>query len=391
MAVKKAIFKKKRLKKGYLYLRRANGKRVLIALGAVFVIGISILLISVLFFQDLLQTGNIFAGITIDGQDVGGMTRDHAKEVVQQSVADPLQVPLTLTYKDESFELDLSSISMSVDVEAMVNKAYGIGRNWNIFARMFRRFANRPIERDVSVIVKYDEEEVAEFIAGIARKIDVAPKNASFTMASEKPQVTSSKTGISVNQQKTIENIAKALPTGTRSVPVTVDEVKPSYTEDDIGYIIVIKQSEYLLYLYYAGTLETTFSCAVGTDEYPTPSGKFSIQTKEENPTWYPPNSEWAKDLKPIPPGPNNPLGSYWMSIGNEIGIHSTNNANSVGYSSSHGCIRLTEWSAQYVFSRVKIGTPVYIYPKPAPPPAPTPTPAPAPENNSSGSTEAEQ
>jgi lipoprotein-anchoring transpeptidase ErfK/SrfK len=51
------------------------------------------------------------------------------------------------------------------------------------------------------------------------------------------------------------------------------------------------------------------------------------------------------------------------MEIGDGVGIHSTPDEKSLGYSVSHGCIRLSEWSAQFMFNRVSKGTPVYIYP----------------------------
>jgi lipoprotein-anchoring transpeptidase ErfK/SrfK len=43
------------------------------------------------------------------------------------------------------------------------------------------------------------------------------------------------------------------------------------------------------------------------------------------------------------------------------VGIHGTPDAASVGYSRSHGCVRMFPRQAGWLFRRVRIGTPVFI------------------------------
>src|SRR5215204_1911947 len=47
----------------------------------------------------------------------------------------------------------------------------------------------------------------------------------------------------------------------------------------------------------------------------PTPHGRFRIVSRYRHPWWYPPDSNWAQDPDPIPPGPKNPLGTRWMGL----------------------------------------------------------------------------
>jgi L,D-transpeptidase ErfK/SrfK len=108
--------------------------------------------------------------------------------------------------------------------------------------------------------------------------------------------------------------------------------------------------------------LVRSFPVATGQQVYPTPLGRFQIVVKWRNPWWYPPASPWAKGQKPIPPGPNNPLGTRWMGISSPgVGIHGTPNSGSIGYSLSHGCIRMYIPDAEWLFNHVTIGTPVFI------------------------------
>jgi len=59
-------------------------------------------------------------------------------------------------------------------------------------------------------------------------------------------------------------------------------------------------------------------------------------------------------------PGPNSPVGVVWMALSKEhYGMHGTADPESIGYASSHGCVRLTNWDAQEVSHRIRQGVPV--------------------------------
>ena len=108
--------------------------------------------------------------------------------------------------------------------------------------------------------------------------------------------------------------------------------------------------------------LRRTFGVATGQSVYPTPIGRFTIVTKQRNPWWYPPNSSWARGQQPVPPGPGNPLGTRWMGLSaSGVGIHGTPDSASIGYSASHGCIRMHIPSAEWLFNQVEVGTTVFI------------------------------
>jgi len=61
-----------------------------------------------------------------------------------------------------------------------------------------------------------------------------------------------------------------------------------------------------------------------------------------------------------LAPGPNSPVGIVWIALSKEhYGIHGNPDPDSIGYSSSHGCIRLTNWDADEVAHRISEGTTV--------------------------------
>ena len=111
-----------------------------------------------------------------------------------------------------------------------------------------------------------------------------------------------------------------------------------------------------------SGSAQRRARIAPSISSTPSPSGTWRIVDKQRNPWWRPPDSEWAKDAKPIPPGPGNPLGTRWMGLdAAAVGIHGTPDAASIGYSASHGCIRMRVPEAEWLFEQVELGTPVVI------------------------------
>ena len=108
----------------------------------------------------------------------------------------------------------------------------------------------------------------------------------------------------------------------------------------------------------------TAYPVAVGRAGWPTPVGGFSIVSKETNPTWDVPESirEEARRAgtslpRQVPPGPNNPLGAYWLGLsGGGIGIHGTNAPSSIYRAATHGCIRLHPSDIAALFAHVQVG-----------------------------------
>ena len=127
---------------------------------------------------------------------------------------------------------------------------------------------------------------------------------------------------------------------------------------------IIVDIGDLRLYLYRNDKLVKSYSVATGQPAWPTPTGLFSIVTMTKDPTWLPPNSDWAKDAKPIPPGTENPLGTRWMgTTATGVGIHGVppSEDSSIGTYASHGCIRMHNWDAVDLFERVVIGMPITI------------------------------
>jgi lipoprotein-anchoring transpeptidase ErfK/SrfK len=86
---------------------------------------------------------------------------------------------------------------------------------------------------------------------------------------------------------------------------------------------------------------------AVGSAEWPTRTGEWTISQVVLNPEWIPPTDEaWAEDADGSAPGdPDNPLGQAQLVYDLPRSIHGTNAPSSIGKAVSHGSIRATNES----------------------------------------------
>lgn len=129
---------------------------------------------------------------------------------------------------------------------------------------------------------------------------------------------------------------------------------------------IVINLPQRMLFRLVAGKLQVAYPVAVGKPSWPTPAGSFTIVQRQKDKTWLVPPSiqeEMLSEGKPVvqqvPPGPDNPLGRYWLGLSlSGIGIHGTTAPQSIYGFRSHGCIRLHPDDIEQLFQRVEKGEP---------------------------------
>ena len=127
---------------------------------------------------------------------------------------------------------------------------------------------------------------------------------------------------------------------------------------------VVVNIPEFRLYRFYKQSgLVVTYPIGIGTKGYQTQPTVCRVADMVKNPTWVPPKSCWADHGKaPVPPGPDNPVGDYWIGLtAQHVGIHGTNKEWGMGMRVSHGCIRLYPKDIPKLFKQVNVRTVVEI------------------------------
>jgi lipoprotein-anchoring transpeptidase ErfK/SrfK len=274
-------------------------------------------------------------GVRVGNVAVGGMLSEAARDSITAQLARPLAVgPVRISAR---------ALGSSADVDAAVAAA----------------LAATPGSR-IALPSTTPPARLAAVVARLARRFDRAPVPAHVTGAvDDRPVFSEPRAGVALDTKATSAELVHAVGTGARLRPLTHTVAAKPFT----GAVIVVDRSRNTLRLYHGAKLVRVFSVATGQAIYPTPAGLWRIMDKQRDPWWYPPtNDAWAKGLKPVPPGPGNPLGTRWMGLSAPgVGIHGTDEPTSIGYSASHGCIRMQVPDAEWLFERVQVGTPVVI------------------------------
>jgi lipoprotein-anchoring transpeptidase ErfK/SrfK len=288
------------------------------------------------------QAEYIAPGVTVGKADVGGMTPAEARTHVQAA----FDAPLSVRIGGSTLSVSPKKLGATARVRLAIDQA--------------RRAA--PNAR-VPLFVRLGRGGVSRYVKKIARRFDHPARDAELTgLRRLRPWITKERAGKVVKQRNAARRIVAALRRHERFVRIRAARIEPRVTRARYGPIIVIRRESKHLNLFRGMRLWKQLGVATGQAEYPTPIGRFTIVTMQRHPWWYPPDSEWAQDEEPIPPGPGNPLGTRWMGLSAYgVGIHGTPDSASIGYSASHGCIRMRIPEAEWVFQRVRVGTPVFI------------------------------
>ena len=273
--------------------------------------------------------------------DVGGMTAWDATVAVKTTYYAPLVVRAAY----HTFSVKTNHFHTSVPVHDAVQTAL-----------------TAAADTVIPLAPTYDHARVHQWVGNLAPRVYGAAVPGAIVIHNGHPRLFHQHPGHALQVSATASLVSKEIKGGTRSTiaaslrVLNAPDVKP-------GPIIVIHRGVNRLVLFDGSHYVRSFSVATGQAIYPTPLGHFEIVVKEKNPWWYPPTQDaWAKGLKPVPPGPGNPLGTRWMGTSAPgVGIHGTSEPWSIGHSESHGCIRMQIPDAEWLYKHVRVGTPVFI------------------------------
>lgn len=132
---------------------------------------------------------------------------------------------------------------------------------------------------------------------------------------------------------------------------------------------IVINVPQRLLFFFRNGEMIATYPVGLGRPGWPTPHGDFSVALLSKNPNWVVPiniQEEMRREGQvvrtQVPPGPDNPLGKYWIGLSRPgYGVHGTVSPSSIYQFRSHGCIRLRNADIAELYPQITVGDPIKI------------------------------
>lgn len=316
------------------------------------------------------QKDTIANGVTVAGVDLSGMTREEATQALASQVLAPQRKPVQVKFKKEKFTLPARELKIRANVDAAIDRAFEESREGSLPSRVIREVTGGEVNAAIPVNVAYSEKSVNKFVKEVADGIVKEPVDASVSAGPSSLSVVKAENGYKLRDNLLSEQLHTLLDNGrgTRTLVAKVNVTRPTVTTKEVASkyptYITVDRSTFQLKLWRNLELEKTYTVALGAAGYDTPSGLYNIQSKQVDPVWTVPNSDWAGDMagQVVPGGsPENPLKARWLGVNGSVGIHGTSESYSLGSAASHGCIRMGVDDVIDLYDRVDVGTPVYI------------------------------
>ncbi len=306
----------------------------------------------------------IRAGVTVAGVDVGNLTVPEATAKLEQTLGPLLAQDVVVSAAGRRFALKMAAIKFKFRADNTALRALYAGR-----AAPPAPDGSLP-PASATPSVSYKRKPVWRFVRRTAKSVHVAPRDARVRITLTRLIKRPGRKGRSLDVEPVVKAIQAAVadPAVAREIAGGLQRVTPRIRTKELkkAYptVITIDRDHFRLRLFKRLKFVKGYGVAVGQPAYPTPTGRFAVQSKQVNPTWTAPNSPWAGEMAGQSVGggaPNNPLKARWIGVAGSVGIHGTGEPWSIGTRASHGCIRMTVPDVIDLFGRVSLGTPVLI------------------------------
>jgi lipoprotein-anchoring transpeptidase ErfK/SrfK len=320
---------------------------------------------------DRAHAEEIGKGVTVEGVDVSGLTKEEAAAKLRAAVLEPLKRPIVVRALGKRYRLTPERASVAVDIDGSVRAALERSREGNMLVRTWRGIRGKPVGAELDLDIRYDKQAIARLVKRVSSKVDEPAVDASVDLEQGDVTPQESKDGRRLLARQLRRDVrTRLLDVGDdKTVRARTEVVKPKVTTDELAKkypaIIVVNRPSFQLTLYKDLKPFKTYGIAVGQVGLETPAGLYHIQNKAVNPAWTMPNSDWVApaDRGRVVPGgiPENPLKARWLGIFAGAGIHGTDATGSIGTAASHGCIRMLIPDVIELYDQVPVGAPIYI------------------------------
>ncbi|MEA2250155.1 MAG: hypothetical protein QOG70_397 [Solirubrobacteraceae bacterium] len=300
------------------------------------------------------QVTTIRPGVSAGGVDLSGLTVPDATAKLDAELGPRVAADLVLGVGGRTWTLKMADAKLKLDADRTAMRALAAPADGT----------------QVAPVLSHSRVAVRDFVESIAHRVGRPARDAGIRITLRHIFTVRSQPGLGLGVTATRAVVDAALddPTAPRLLHRALGPVPAKVKANDLprvySTVITVDKAHFKLRLFKGLKFRKSYPVAVGQPAFPTPSGRFSITSKQVNPVWSVPNSPWAGELAGTTVDGGslaNPLKARWMGIANGVGIHGTGEDASIGSRASHGCIRMHVSDVIDLFRRTPVGTPVLI------------------------------
>ncbi len=199
-------------------------------------------LLACLLLVGIILVGSLVGGddeigrnVSVGSVDVGGMTREEAREAVQSDASATFR-KISFGTGEEAFSVSGDDLGVRVNAASAVDEAYAVGRRGGVFRRLSDVSRSFFGGVDVDLVAEYDEEKARAALTEAAGEFDREPQNASFSVTDEgEVKVEEGQNGRVLDRDATLANLEGALRNMSGTVPIAQGPApKPEVTTAEV-------------------------------------------------------------------------------------------------------------------------------------------------------------
>jgi len=298
-------------------------------------------------------------GLTADA--VNGATFSH--QALKKADRTPIMVKLQVLLDRAQFSPGLidgrrgSNVSQAL---AAYEAAHGLKADGRLDDKIWQTLTEADTEPVLEDYTITEKDVEGPFVKEIPKDFEAMAKLDKLAYSSP-AELLAERFHIGEDLLKALNPDADLAKAGTR---IVVPKLAKDRKGEKVARIEVDKKEKVVRAFDKDGKIVGFYPATIGSRDTPAPSGTYKVRAVAENPTYYYDPTDLSfkgvetKESLKIAPGPNNPVGSVWIDLTKETyGIHGTPDPASIGKTSSHGCVRLTNWDARTLSKMVSKGT----------------------------------
>jgi vancomycin resistance protein YoaR len=179
--------------------------------------------------------GKIYPAITVAGIQLGGESQEEARLLLAQMADDIEQGSVTFTYQDQVFSPTLAELGVSIDIEASLAKAYGLGREDDATERLKTIRDAVRADHVSPLYATFDRAVLDQWFDETDARLGLPPHNAYIEVIGTDVRIVPEVDGVVVDREMaaqrifyavdTLSTIAEPLPTVTKRASVRADHL----------------------------------------------------------------------------------------------------------------------------------------------------------------------
>lgn len=239
-----------KIEKTTTHSKEKNNKKKIIIISSIVAVVIILAILSTIFALINKNNDKILNGITINGVEVAGKTKDEIKTMLEEKIntkkTEDLIVKLDAKTEDgEPYKggISFEQLQLNYNLDEAIDKAYNIGRDSNIFVNNFNILKTYFAKNNIEIPYEYNSEELDKQVDTLNGQIPGGVIESSYYIDEEKEElvIKKGKAGLEVepdllkqeveNEIKNVENTEKEIELSTRNKEPDSIDLDKIYSE----------------------------------------------------------------------------------------------------------------------------------------------------------------